>query len=252
MPKKISESQNRYFLVDAVRGLAVLNMLAYHFLYDLFEVYGLKENWIGTLPAIIWQRAICVTFIIVSGISVNFSRHAYRRGIIVNLCGILVTVATVLAMPEQGVWFGILSFIGCSMLITQAMKSTFDRMNPLAGGIVSAALFALTLGVPQRYIGFFRLKLFTLPDALYRFKALSFLGFRSSDFYSSDYFPLIPWIFLFFLGYFLWRLIKKNGKDGVFRLKIPVLGWAGKYSLWIYMAHQVVFMAICYLIFGYI
>lgn len=30
----------RYHLIDALRGLALMNMLAYHFLYDVNVVYG--------------------------------------------------------------------------------------------------------------------------------------------------------------------------------------------------------------------
>ena len=33
------------------------------------------------------------------------------------------------------------------------------------------------------------------------------LGFPYDSFYSTDYFPLIPWIFLFFSGYYTWKLI---------------------------------------------
>ena len=32
--------ESRYFLVDGIRGLAVVNMVIFHFLYDIFIVYG--------------------------------------------------------------------------------------------------------------------------------------------------------------------------------------------------------------------
>ena len=71
------------------------------------------------------------------------------------------------------------------------------------------------------------------------------------SFFSSDYFPLIPWLFLFICGWFFWRFIKEHEWDGVFRFNIPVLSFIGRYSLIIYMAHQPILYLICAAIFGH-
>ena len=42
---------------------------------------------------------ICVSFIIISGVSFNFSNHTVRNGIIVSLCGFVVTTVTAIAIP---------------------------------------------------------------------------------------------------------------------------------------------------------
>lgn len=240
----------RYSLIDAIRGIAVVNMILYHLCYDVFCAFGVWSDFYRTVPAIIWERLICFTFIVVSGISLHFTRHGWRRGIIVSLCGILITVATVWLTPDQSIRFGILSFLGCAMLFTYALRRALDRMRPLVGMIVFFLLFMLLFGISDGFIGLFSYPFIQLPEALYQYKWLSILGFRSDDFHSADYFPFLPWIFLYLFGYQFWRLIRDRQIDRFFYRKIPVLDFIGKHSLIIYMAHQPVLYGICWLIFN--
>ena len=240
----------RYSLIDAVRAAAVINMIAYHLLYNIFTVFGVWPGFYLSTPAIIWERFICFTFIIVSGMSVNFSRHGYRRGIILNLCGAAVTVATVLLIPEQAVRFGVLNFIGCAMMITFALRNELSRIRPEVGMAVFFVLFMLCYGIPEGYIGIFSCPLINLPQELYQFRWLSFLGFPSRDFFSADYFPILQFIFLYLFGFELWRFIEQRGIDRFLHKKIPVLDFIGRHSLIIYLVHQPVLYGICRLIMG--
>ncbi|MCD8025509.1 MAG: DUF1624 domain-containing protein [Clostridiales bacterium] len=254
MQNKLSVETNkkaqRYYLIDALRGFSVFNMVIFHLLYDIFQMYGVNTGWYFNPLTAAWERFICVSFIIISGISFNFSHRPYRRGIMLNIFGFIVTIVTAAAVPNEAIWFGILNFLGCAMLILQPLKVYFEKTTPILGMFISMLCFALTYGVPKRFIGIFNLKLFELPDSLYSFKALAFLGFPSPDFRSTDFFPLIPWIFLFFFGYFLWRFIKSVKADKFFVFKIPVLDIVGRYSLWIYLAHQPVILAVLMIVFG--
>ena len=119
----------RLQMIDTLRGFALLNMVLFHFFYDIFMVYGLDPKWGLHIGTIVWERFICVSFILLSGVSLHFSKHAYRRGLIVNACGLLVTLVTAVAMPGQAVWFGVLNLIGCSMLIATSASSlsSFSR-----------------------------------------------------------------------------------------------------------------------------
>ena len=243
-------SKERYRLIDALRGLALVNMLVFHFLYDCFMVYGFDTRWALYPGVVVWERYICVSFIVISGISLNFSRHAYRRGLIVNACGLLITLVTALVMPEQIIIFGILNLIGCSMILTQTARKLLDKINPFVVAAVSFILFAFFYGVSEQYLGFFNLRLLDLPDSLYRANYFAAFGIHNSDFFSTDYFPLFAWFFLFVFGFFLWRVFCALRWEKVFKINIPVLGFIGKYTLWIYMIHQPVLMGICFLIFG--
>ena len=249
---KKTDLQNRCNLIDALRGFSLVNMVAYHFLYDIFMVYGVDPEWAFDPLVILWERYICISFILISGASLHFSKHAYRRGIIINLCGFLITAVTFFAVPSQAVWFGILNLIGCSMMICNALRTYLDKINPYIGVGLSFLFFAVFYGVAERYIGFFNLKLFDLPGFFYRFKYMAFIGFPDEGFRSSDYFPIITWIFVYMMGYFLWRIIKAHKKEDFFRHRVYALDFLGRHSLIIYMLHQPVLMGICYLIFGYI
>ncbi|MBQ4213938.1 MAG: DUF1624 domain-containing protein [Ruminococcus sp.] len=241
----------RYELIDAFRGFALVNMAIYHFCYDIFAVYGLDPVWFTYPLVIVWERFICISFILISGVSLHFSYHPIRRGLIINLCGLLITFVTALVMPEQAVWFGVLNLIGCAMLIATLLRKLLDKINPFVGAFLSLLCFAVFYGVPERYIGFFNIKLLSVPDFFYQFKYVAFLGFPDSGFRSSDYFPIITWIFIFLLGFFLWGIVKRYRREELFRRGFAPLNFLGRHALIIYLIHQPILMGICFLIFRY-
>lgn len=259
----MNEIRKRYYIIDNIRAITIVSMVIYHLCYDIFVFFGVDANFIGYLPVVIWERSICCSFIILSGISLNLSSNAFRRGIMVNLWGCVVTLVTVLFLPDGDIWFGILNCIGCGMMITHILKNRLDRLSPLPGMAGSLACFALLYGVPDGFIGIFSMRLFNLPQLLYRFNYLAFLGFPSAGFSSLDYFPLLPWIFLYIFGYYLWHYEAKNKKspypDGkgvriqdrssFFYNNMPVLSFIGRHSLTIYLLHQPILYAICYAVF---
>ena len=240
----------RYRLLDTIRALAIVNMVAYHFCYDLFVVYDLDSSFLFSTPARIWERLICCTFILVSGMTLNLSRRAYRRGLIVNACGVAITLATWLLMPSEIILFGVLNLIGAAMILVYALRAPLSRISPVPGSILSFGLFALTYGVPNGFLGLFDLQLLKLPDFLYSTPYLAFFGFPEASFRSSDYFPLLPWIFLFLSGWYLWRAIPKDARQRIFTKGCRPLDFFGRHSLLIYLIHQPLLFGICYLIFS--
>ena len=69
----------RYFTLDALRGFALINMVAYHFCYDLRYLYGLPLRFMDERSGFCWQQMICWTFILVSGASAALSRRQMGR-----------------------------------------------------------------------------------------------------------------------------------------------------------------------------
>ena len=57
---------SRMWLPDALRGLALLNMLAYHGMYDWVYVFGHESSWynIWAPGCHVWQQYICWSFIL--------------------------------------------------------------------------------------------------------------------------------------------------------------------------------------------
>ena len=224
----------RWHLIDALRGLALVNMLGMHFLYDVNVVFGKEPGWYLRPGVRLWQQYICWSFILIAGFSYDWGRaRNLRRGLTLNLLGLAVTAATLIAVPSEAIWFGILNFLGCAILLTMALEKTLDRLPPLAGLALCAVLgFGLRV-----------------PAAVYRIWPLTPLGFPHPDFSSSDYFPLLPWLFLFWCGFTLKRLFDRCELcRRAARIKIPLLSALGRRTLWVYLLHQPVLMGICMLL----
>lgn len=244
MQKTILQTPVRYHLIDALRGFALVNMVIFHLMYDVFYIFSADSGWGREPLTIIWERFICCSFIILSGVSLNFSSRPFKRGIILNCFGFLITIVTVLLMPSQAIWFGILNFLGCAMMIAEPLKPYIEIISPIVGTVAALLVFSFLYGVPQGYVGFFGIEFFRLPEVWYSIKALAFIGLPSAGFHSTDYFPLIPWIFLYFAGYFAWRGVKQIDADRFFVKGIPFLNFIGRHSLVIYILHQPIVMAV--------
>ncbi len=90
-----------------------------------------------------------------------------------------------------------------------------------------------------------------MPDGLYGGWFGAWLGFPAPDFYSTDYFPMLPWFFLFLTGYLLHRLCTVRGLMGAAFLRkshLPPAAFIGRCSLLIYLLHQPVLYGITMLI----
>lgn len=88
-----------------------------------------------------------------------------------------------------------------------------------------------------------------LPDALFQTSFLFPFGIPGPGFRSSDYFPLFPWIFVFFAGGFFGKLAA-GGKFPAFAYKsrIPFLSWMGRHALILYVVHQPVLYGVTWLL----
>lgn len=248
--EKESRNKKRYEKLDGIRGFALINMIAFHTIWDLVYIYQVDWTWYQSRGAYIWQQGICWTFIFLSGFCWSLGRHALRRGLTVFLGGAVITLATLVAMPQNRVVFGVLTLTGSCMLLMCLFDRWLQKFPASAGLAVSAALFLLTRNVNEGFLGFEKWRLCRLPRGLYQNIATAFFGFPQEGFYSTDYFSLIPWMFLFTAGYFLFHLA--GGKRGMAFLENSLLRpaeWLGKHSFGIYMVHQPVIYAILEILF---
>ena len=163
MPATTPESpiRPRYHMLDAVRGFVLVHMVAFHFCFDWFVLFAGRADW-PTLPSVFWwERFICCTFNLVSGMAFHLGRRHLYHSLLLNAVGTGVTAV---------------------------------------------------------------------------------LGFPPAGFYSSDYFPLLPWLFLFWVGYYLWLLIR-SWKP--LQRKVPVFSALGRLCLPVYVVHQPVCYGLC-------
>ena len=238
----------RIWALDALRGATLISMAAYHGMWDLVYLFGLRAGWYTGSPGYLWQQSICWCFILLSGFCWGLGKKPLKRGLLVFGGGALVTAVTLAAMPGQRVVFGVLTLIGSAMLLLIPLDRLFRKIPPRlapAGAALSALLFFLTRNFPEGSAGFEGIVLGRLPEGLYRNTLTAFFGFPPDGFYSTDYFPLLPWFFLFLAGYFAFRavspVIRRRKAAGGFAPAPAVMRpfcWIGRHSLLLYLLHQ--------------
>ena len=212
---------------DFIRGITLVSMVLYHAMWDLIYMFGRESgmaahaSWYEGWPGYLWQQSICWTFILLSGYCMRYSRNPVRRGLIVLACGTVVSVVTTLFVPEAAVRFGVLTFLGCAMIVAgvgrKAMKAAKERTGSIGTGtdgplkmghctcpfdpvLIFALLFFITRNINVHTFGFEGLVLGRVPEGLYRNMVTAFFGFPPVGFFSTDYFSFFPWIFLFGVG----------------------------------------------------
>lgn len=238
----------RIWELDALRGATLISMAAYHGMWDLVYLFGLRADWYSETPGYLWQQSICWCFILLSGFCWGLGRRPLKRGLMVFGGGALVTAVTLLAMPAERVVFGVLTLIGSAMLLMIPLHTLFRkipaRMAPI-GVLASALLFFLTRNVARGSFGFEGIRLGAVPAAFYRDYLTAYFGFPPAGFYSTDYFPLLPWFFLFLAGYFIFQAVspllrRKRETDGFSPAPAAMkpFCWIGRHSLILYLLHQ--------------
>lgn len=240
-----AKKRNHYGLIDTVRGLCILSMVLYHGMYDVVYLLNVPVDWYHRLPGYLWQQSICWTFLLIAGFCWQMGRHHLKRGLILVGCGAAITLATWLFMPSELIRYGILTLNGLCTLLLIPLHPLLQKIPAGVGLAASFLLFLLLRNVPAGSLGFEGLQLISLPDWLYASPFTAVLGFPAPGFISSDYFPLLPWFFLYLTGYFLWGLLKNSERaKALLRPSFPPLAFPGRHSLLIYVLHQPVLLGI--------
>jgi len=234
----LRNDRQRVYLIDEIRGLSIILMVFYHAFFMLgyfFEIEFLAKAQVFFEPL---QPFFACLFIFISGISSNLSRSNFKRGI--RLLGIALgfTLITVVILPKFDITgaeivFGVLHLLSVSMLLYALLKKPLSKVPTGVGVITSLVLFAVSFNVPSgKVLGF------DLPREIYDMGYLAALGFPSYGFYSADYFPILPFVFMFFAGTFFGRLAEKNALPQFWYVsRCRPLAAVGKKTLIIYILH---------------
>lgn len=231
----MSEERPRISWLDGWRGTALYLMLLYHFLFDLYMFGWMSWEQIMSWPLVLMEKYIAYTFILCAGISATLTRSNAKRGLVTLGAAALVTVASFAV--DAPILFGVLQFLGVAMLIYAGAGKWVGRVPEKLAPVLWLVLFVVLHIVTDRVI--------------VNVKWLFWLGFRYPGYVSYDHFPILPYIFLFFLGSWMGQMIAKHRDRLPFLAKTAPawLTWPGRRTLWIYLIHQPVLYGICWLVY---
>ncbi|WP_085315972.1 heparan-alpha-glucosaminide N-acetyltransferase [Derxia lacustris] len=231
-----SSPSNRVDAVDALRGLAVAMMVAYHFCYDL-GMFGLarwstadmvtQAGWIG------WRTAIVSMFLTLVGVSMALrrargvdARGFWLRWLKIAGAAALVSLGSWVMFGPRFIYFGVLHFVAVALLLLRASSGLGVAANALLGlaalGVAALPGRAACDAAPCNISGLYLHKPWT-----------------------EDFVPLAPWLGPAFLGLALGLLWLKRGLPvpaALVRLAatgpVRMLSVPGRWSLSIYLVHQ--------------
>lgn len=220
----------RFDRLDAVRGLAMVWMVLFHFAFDLnhFGLWQPKQNFHADA---LWttQRSVIVSlFLFCAGLgqAVALAQgqgwpRFWRRWVQVAGCALLVTAGSALMFPRSFIFFGVLHGIAVMLVVM--------RLSAGAGGWLWL-LGALAIALPQ-----------VAAHPLFDGPQLSWLGLVTRKPVTEDYVPILPWLGVMWWGLAAgrWALSRRPGwLAGPLPAAGRPLAALGRWPLTVYMVHQ--------------
>lgn len=237
-----SVNSNRIWEIDFVRGIAIILMVLFHLIVDLKDFYAYNLDYLRGF----WYiegKISAILFILICGVSSTLGRSSTLHGGKVFIWAMVLTAVTYIHNESCYILFGILHFLGISLL-----SANFMRRLPIAWLLIGS-LGSVMIGL------LFSEGFVTNP---YLFP----IGLMTSTFISLDYYPLFPWYGVFLFGIVVVKLFYSDKKKRLGFRQVPhmlsealasqqpvrYITWLGQHSLTIYLIHQPVLLALLYIL----
>jgi len=249
-----SGPRGRVGFLDEMRGLCIILMVLYHAAFSVIYVFGwditlsdgtrLLHFMFNSLVLRVAQPVVAGIFIFISGIACRYSRSNLKRGLIALALGLAISAFTLNFMPEHAIYFGILHFLGTCMILFALLRRALDKIVPGLGILFCLILFALTWGANRGFIGIPGLWGIATPASWAQNWWLIPIGFAGAG---ADFFPLLPWLFLFLAGSYLGIAFVAHDMPRFFyRNRSRFLAAAGRRTIYIYVLHQPIIFGFLY------
>jgi len=234
-PARSHPLEPRLAIVDVARGLAIAQMIAYHFCYDLNHFSWIHVAMTRDGGWIAWRTAIVSQFLFLVGVSLALRAGAaatlarprtrfWRRWGQIAACAALVSFASWWLFGPRLIWFGVLHFVALAQLLLTPLVR-FGTANVALGAVALAA--GILLHFP-----------------LFAADALSWIGFSPGKPHTEDFVPLFPWLGVVLLGIGLAHLWQRSDSSLAQWLRgLRASGWGvlsllGRWPLTVYILHQ--------------
>lgn len=232
----------RFDRVDALRGLAMLWMTAFHFCFDLNHFRFITQNF-HTDPFWTWQRtAIVSLFLFCAGLGQAIALaqgqggpRFWRRWAQVAGAALLVSAGSYLVFPNSFIYFGVLHGIAVMLVLVRLSAGWGRWLWPLGALAIASPWLAAPL-----------LQASGLTEA-FNAPGLNVLGLISRKPVTEDYVPLLPWLGVVWWGVAAgrWALLHRpRWLAGAVPAVARPLAVLGRWSLSYYLLHQPVLMGL--------
>ncbi len=232
----MTEKKKRIDAIDAARGLALVLMVIHHTLIDLVKLCG-APWWIFSNPVFdVLHYVFAGLFIFLSGLCCRFSHSNLKRGLIAFAIALGMTAVTSLPIINDPILFGVLHLLGFCMIFFALTRKLWDAIPRKAAPVLYVALIVFTAWLVEHT---------SIPNAVARW--IFPLGWTYQGFYTADWFPLFPWLFVFLLG--TWAglyVVEHKLPEKFYTFTCPVLPQIGRRSLLIYVLHQPILYGLIY------
>ena len=216
--------------LDALRGAAIVWMVAFHFCFDLnhFGLFTPRQYFYADAFWTMQRTCIVGIFLFCAGLGQAVALQAqqgwprfWRRWAQVAGCALLVSLGSAAMFPQSWIHFGVLH--GMAVMLVLARLAARFR-----GWLWPAAALALVLPL-------------LVQHPLFDGMALNWTGLVTRKPRTEDYVPVFPWLGVMFLGLAAgqWLLARRPGwLSGPLAAAARPLAWLGRWPLTIYMLHQ--------------
>jgi len=203
--------------LDSLRATALVMMLVLNFVTDLNH-FGIMDTetgdhwwWLARIVASLFVGISGVSYFLAHRLEYDFTKTSGRTKRLI-FWAFVITIITYIFEPSAYVRFGVLHLLALASIV--------------AFPVARKPEFALGIG----------LILLIIP--LSSNSTLVWLGLRETGFVAVDYFPLNPWLGIFFIGLALASRIYPEGKP-LTEIQWPEKWlWFGRNTLTIYVIHQ--------------
>ena len=203
--------------LDSLRATALVMMLVLNFVTDLnhFGIMNTETGdqwwWMARIAASLFVGISGVSYFLAHRLEYDFTKTSGRTQRLIFWAFVITTI-TYIFEPSAYVRFGVLHLLALASIV--------------AFPVARKPEFALGIG----------LILLIIP--LSSNSNLVWLGLRETGFLAVDYFPLNPWLGIFFIGLALASRIYPEGKP-LTEIQWPEKWlWFGRNTLTIYVIHQ--------------